>query len=417
MKRSAEILCIGTELLMGDIINTNAAFIARELTALGVDVYHQTVVGDNPARLREAVELALSRSDILITTGGLGPTYDDLSKETIADCLGKTLVMHEPTYQKLKAQCEATGREMTPPWVKQAMMPEGAIILENSNGTAPGCCIEKDGKLAFMMPGPPREMEEMFRTGIAPILRKDSDYALYSTTLYLYGIGEPEVETRLHDLMEKSVNPTVAPYIKTSEVKLRVTAKAASKEEADRISAPVIEEIKEKVGEFLYGIDVEEMQIAVVELLREKGLTVATAESLTGGLIASRITEVSGASSVFSWGVVTYSNEAKHQLLGVKEETLAEFSAISKETAMEMAKGARERSGADIAIAVTGNAGPTPSEGKPVGMVFVAVDSEKYSAVTELRSMRQTDKDLRALIRHRTALQAFDFIMKAAKCY
>lgn len=417
MKRSAEILCIGTELLMGDIVNTNAAFIAKELTLLGIDVYHQTVVGDNPSRLKEAIALAISRSDILITTGGLGPTYDDLSKETLAGFFGRELVLHEPSYQKLKEQYEALGRKLTPNVIKQAYMPKGAIVLNNDNGTAPGCCIMQDGKLAFMMPGPPREMEEMFRCEIVPLLLKDSDHALFSHTMHFYGIGESDVEYRLHDLMEQSLNPTIAPYVKTAEVKLRITAQAKNKEEAEALILPIMEQIKGEIGEYLYGIDVEDMQTAAVSLLKEKKLTVATAESCTGGMIAERITQVSGASQVFQWGAVSYSNQVKQQLLGVTEETLRKYSAVSEETAREMAKGARARSGADIAVAVTGNAGPEPSEGKPVGLVYVAVESDRFSKVVKMESARKSDKDLRELIRHKAALQAFDLIIKATKCY
>lgn len=412
--KSAEILCIGTEILMGDIVNTNAAYIAKELTNLGITMYHQTVVGDNPQRLKDSLALAFSRSDIVITTGGLGPTYDDLSKETIASYFGRKLQMDEESLQSVIEFHEKLNIPMPENNKKQAMMPEGATIFPNPNGTAPGCAIEQDGKTAIMLPGPPREMAPMFDHYVVPFLLKDSGKVLLSHNLHFYGIGESLLETKLHALMEKSLNPTVAPYAKTGEVMVRVSAMAKDAAEAEQMMAPVIGEIKETAGEFLYGIDVGDLQTAAVRALREKGLQAATAESCTGGYVSKRLTDVSGSSAVFECGVCTYSNRMKQQLLGVKESTLQKYSAVSPETAAEMAAGVRELSGADIGVAVTGNAGPEPSEGKPVGLVYIAVDSDWHKEVYEMNINRRDEK-LREMIRYLASSRALYMLLQTAK--
>ena len=271
-QRSAEILCIGTEILMGDIVNTNAAYIAKELAGLGINVYHQSVVGDNPQRLREALELAFSRADIVITTGGLGPTYDDLSKETIAAFFGRELVMDQESLHRIECHFLRQNRPMTENNKKQAMMPQGCIIFPNNNGTAPGCAIEgtgeQQGKTAIMLPGPPREMKPMFEESVKPFLLKDSDTRLVSHTMHFFGIGESMLESLLRDLMEHSLNPTVAPYAKTGEVQLRVTARVQNGEDAEALLQPVMEKIKEQVGGYLYGIDVGDLQTAAVHAPR-----------------------------------------------------------------------------------------------------------------------------------------------------
>lgn len=417
-QRSAEILCIGTELLMGDIINTNAAYLAKELAGLGINLYHQSVVGDNPERLRQSLQLALKRADIVITTGGLGPTYDDLSKETIAACFGRTLVMDEDSLTRIQAHFLRLGREMTDNNKKQAMMPQGCVIFQNENGTAPGCAIEGsgelEGKTAIMLPGPPREMKPMFEQQVKPYLLKDSDTRLVSHTMHFFGIGESMLEDRLRSLMEKSLNPTVAPYAKTGEVQLRVTARVKNGEDPNALLEPVMEQIRQMVGEFLYGVDVGDLQTAAVRLLTEKGLKVAVAESCTGGYLAKRITDVSGSSKVFECGVCSYSNRIKHQLLGVSERTLEEYGAISEQTATEMASGVRNLSGADIGISVTGNAGPTADEGKEVGLVYIGVDSPKLTQVFTLHVNRR-DQDARETIRYLASSHALSLILKAAE--
>lgn len=417
-QRSAEILCIGTELLMGDIINTNAAYLAKELAGLGINLYHQSVVGDNPERLRQSLQLALKRADIVITTGGLGPTYDDLSKEIIAACFGRKLVMDEDSLTRIQAHFLRLGREMTDNNKKQAMMPQGCVIFQNENGTAPGCAIEGNGKLegktAIMLPGPPREMKPMFEQQVKPYLLKDSDTRLVSHTMHFFGIGESMLEDRLRSLMEKSLNPTVAPYAKTGEVQLRVTARVKNGEDPNALLEPVMEQIRQMVGEFLYGVDVGDLQTAAVRLLTEKGLKVAVAESCTGGYLAKRITDVSGSSKVFECGICSYSNRIKHQLLGVSERTLEEYGAISEQTATEMASGVRKLSGADIGISVTGNAGPTADEGKEVGLVYIGVDSPKLTQVFTLHVNRR-DQDARETIRYLASSHALSLILKAAE--
>ncbi len=412
--RSAEILCIGTEILMGNIVNTNAAYIAKELASLGVNLYHQSVVGDNPVRLRESLEIAFSRADTVITTGGLGPTYDDLTKETIADYFGRKLVLHQPSYEKLCRYFAETGREMTDNNKKQAYMPEGCQVFDNPNGTAPGCCIEQDGKTLMMLPGPPREMKPMFDHWVVPLLRNGQHNILVSRNLHFFGIGESALESRLRNLMENSLNPTIAPYAKTGEVMLRLTASVAREEDANKVMEPAMEQIQKEAGQYLYGIDVGDLQTAAVRLLKQKGLKAATAESCTGGLVSERITQVSGASKVFECGICTYSNQMKASILGVKCETLQKYGAISKETAAEMAAGIRRVSGADIGVSVTGNAGPSASEGKDVGLVYVGVSSEPLSEVLELH-IRRTDDDAREYIRYIASSNAIYEIIKAAK--
>ena len=416
--KTAEILCVGTELLMGNVVNTNATAIARGLAELGLNLYHQSVVGDNPGRLREAVELALSRSDLLITTGGLGPTYDDLTKETIAGCLGRGLLPHEESRRAVLEHFRRMGRAPCPNNLKQAMMPEGARVFPNRNGTAPGCAIfgagKWEGKVAILLPGPPRECEPMFREEVMPFLQEGSDTRLVSRCLYFFGIGESALAQKLDRLMRESQNPTVAPYAKTGEVMLRVTASVTDESEAEALMAPVLAQISEAAGEFLYGVDVGDLQTAAVHLLKEKGLHVATAESCTGGLVSKRLTEVSGSSEVFECGICCYSNRIKAELLGVKENTLRTFGAVSREAAAEMAAGVRRLSGADIGISVTGNAGPSASEGKPVGLVYIGVDSLPYREVIELH-IRRTDEDAREYIRWLASSNALDQILKAAK--
>ncbi len=413
-QKSAEILAIGTELLMGNTINTNAAYLARGLAQNGINVYHQEVVGDNPQRLMDSLTQAFTRSDIVITTGGLGPTYDDLSKETIASYFGRKLVMDEASLEHIKQHFATIGRVMTDNNRKQAMMPEGCTIFPNPNGTAPGCAIEKDGKVAFMLPGPPREMKPMFEHYVIPYLLKDSDTRLCSRMIRFFGIGESGLETKLHDLMVSSTNPTLAPYAKSGEVMLRITVRVGREEDPEPLFAPMIEKIEEAAGEFIYGIDIENLQTAAVNRLKETGKTAATAESCTGGYVSKRLTEVPGASEVFQCGVCTYSNEMKEQLLQVSHETLSQYGAVSSETAKEMAAGVRRLSKADIGVATTGIAGPQGgTEEKPVGLVYVAVDSENYSEVLELHIPSRGD-DAREYIRYIASSHALHLIWKAA---
>ncbi len=414
-QKSAEILAIGTELLMGNVVNTNATYIAKGLADNGINVFHQAVVGDNPKRLEESLRLAFSRSDIVITTGGLGPTYDDLTKETIAAFFGKKLVMDEESLSLIENFFKKLGREMSENNKKQAMMPEGCTIFPNPNGTAPGCAIEKDGKIAFMLPGPPREMRPMFDNYVIPYLLKDSDTVLASRMIHLFGIGESMLEHKLHDVMVNSSNPTLAPYAKSGEVQLRVTARVDRDEDPEPILQPMIEKVKEVAGEFIYGIDIGDLQTAAVQLLKEKGLHAATAESCTGGYISKRITEVDGASAVFDCGVCSYANEIKEKVLGVSHETLVKYGAVSEQCAKEMAAGIRKLSGAEIGVSTTGIAGPGGgTDEKPVGLVYVAVDSDNYSEVLKLNVPSRSD-DAREYIRYIASSNALYLIWKAAK--
>lgn len=413
--KTAEIICVGTELLMGSTLNTNATEIAAALAGIGLNLYHSSVVGDNPARLAEAVKLALSRADIVITTGGLGPTYDDLTKETVAACMGKKLVLHPECLKEIEEYFARAHREMAPTNEKQAWLPEGCIVLHNPNGTAPGCLMEADGKIVAVLPGPPREMRPMLQNELLPHLMQKGQ-RLVSHELHFYGIGESELEYKLHDLMAKSKNPTIAPYAGTGEVKLRVTASLPEGEDAETLLQPAIKKILAAAGDYCYGIDVPDLQTAVVQSLRQKGLTVASAESCTGGLVAARLTKVPGASAVFGCGIVSYNNTVKAEVLGVDPAIIEQHTAVSAETAAAMAEAVRKKSGADIGIGVTGNAGPSASEGQPVGLVFVAVASEKYSHVSRLFIDRH-DADARNLIRHFAALRALSLILRAAGYY
>lgn len=414
-KDSAEILCVGTEILLGNIVNTNSADISQGLAELGINMYHHTVVGDNPQRLREALETAFSRNNIVITTGGLGPTYDDLSKETIAGFFGRKLIRHDPTVKAIEAFFRRIGGEMTENNLKQAMMPEGCVVLDNHNGTAPGAILEGEGRIAVMLPGPPREMRPMFREQVMPWLAKRSDRILRSHCVYFFGIGESALENQLRAEMERMTNPTLAPYAKEGEVMLRVTASAATEAQAETMMVPVIDMLCERFGELIYGVDVGDLQTAAVELLRSRRLKVATAESCTGGYLAKRLTDVPGSSEVFECGVVSYANDVKEKLLCVRNETLTDYGAVSPQTAREMAEGIRKLSGADIGVSLTGIAGPDGgSAEKPVGLVYVGISSPWHSEVKELRLGRGYDEE-RELVRLLASSHALSLVMKAAR--
>ena len=389
---SAEILCVGTELLLGDIINTNASFIARELSKIGIAMYHQTVVGDNASRLEEAVKCALSRSDILITSGGLGPTYDDITKETVAAALGKEMYYDEATAERIHRYFDRIGRRMPPSNEKQAMTPVGATVIENPRGTAPGLIIsgefEGEERTVVMLPGPPCELEPMTVESIIPALSQKfniGERVFFSRNLHFVGIGESSLEEIIRPLMD-SKNPTVAPYAGEGEVRLRVTASAESTEQAMKACDAMIERIKEYgVGKYMYSVDIPTLEETLVTVLKQKGLTFTCAESCTGGLISKRITDVSGASAVYPGGICSYSNEVKAGILGVKEETLEKYTAVSEQTAREMAEGVRRAIGTDIGVSVTGYAGPGGgTEADPVGTVYVGVSTKEGTLVRRL---------------------------------
>ncbi|MCH5185146.1 MAG: competence/damage-inducible protein A [Oscillospiraceae bacterium] len=406
---NAEIISVGTELLLGEILNTDAQFLARRLSETGIDVYYQTVVGDNRQRLSESVRCALERADIVIASGGLGPTPDDLTKEVLSECMGEELVMHEESLEEIKGYFRAIGHEMAENNKKQAMMPKNAIILKNNNGTAPGAIIEKNGKIVIMLPGPPNELEPMFNESVLPYLKSKSEYILYSRVLQIFGMGEAMVASKLEDMMNEYENPTVAPYAKTAGVRLRITAKCKSEEEGIRLTEPVEKKIKEILGDVVYGYGDETIQEALVRLLAEKGLTISAAESCTGGCFAGMITDVAGASGVLNESVVTYANSAKMKYLGVREDTLARFGAVSEQTAKEMAEGIRKAARADIGIGITGIAGPGgASADKPVGLVYIGAASKSGTTVKRI-----TLKGNREKIRHQACVYALDAARRA----
>ena len=410
--RSAEILCVGTELLLGDIINTNASYISRRLAALGIPVYRQAVVGDNPERMRQAIAESFSRSDCLILSGGLGPTCDDITKEMVAEHFGLELVLNQEALDRMMEYFSMTGRNMTKNNEKQAMAPIGARVLQNNWGTAPGFVIEKDGKTAILLPGPPIELEPMWRERVEPYLFERSNSVIVSKNIYILGMGESMVEEKLRYMMEELENPTVAPYAGNGECRVRVSARAKDEATASDMCDRQIEEIrKTEVGEFIYGIDVDSMENALVLKLRERGMTLATAESCTGGLIAKRVTDLAGCSDVFLGGCVTYANEAKERLIGVSRETLEKYGAVSEQTAREMARGVRLALGADVGIATTGIAGPgggTPD--KPVGTVYIAVSTEEGEKV---KLLTLSPKRSREFIRICAATNAMSLALKS----
>ena len=370
----AEIISVGTEILLGDILNTNAQFLAKELASLGIDVYHQSVVGDNEDRLLKLFEESLNRSDIVITTGGLGPTKDDLTKEIAAKYFGQELVFNENSWQKIKLYFEKLGKIPSINNEKQAYFPKEAIILENNNGTAPGAILKKDKKTIILLPGPPREMKLMYEESVKPYLKNLSKEIMVSKTLKFFGIGESSLEEELMDLINQQSNPTIAPYAKESEVTLRITAKAKNYEEAMKLINPVVLEIEDRVGKYLYSKDNKNLEDVLVEELMKNNLTISVAESCTGGMVSSTLINYPGISSVFMEGCVTYSNDAKIKSLNVKKETLDKFGAVSKETAMEMAKGIADRYKTNIGISTTGIAGPEGgSADKPVGLVYFGI--------------------------------------------
>lgn len=409
MAYCAEIIAVGTELLLGDIANTDAQTVSQGLSELGINVFYHTVVGDNPARLKQAVEIAKSRADIIITTGGLGPTYDDLTKQMLAECFGLPLELDEAQLVKLKSYFEKIGREMTPNNEQQVWLPKGCTVLENDWGTAPGCAFFADGVHVLMLPGPPRECVPMMRERAMPYLEKLSDGVIVSHNIRIIGMGESSVESKLREQMEKMENPSLAPYAKEGEVLLRVTGKAESREAADALTKPVVEKVQGIFGQLVYGVDVANLEDAVIALLKEKGLTLATAESCTGGLVSQKLTNVPGASEVYVGGVCSYTNELKMQLLGVSKHILDTCGAVSKPCAEQMARGAALNLGADIAVSVTGIAGPGGgTEEKPVGTVFVSVYS---GGVHWTRKLNHQGWD-RARIRNVSALTALDMVRR-----
>ena len=405
---NAEIISVGTELLLGETINTDAADVARLLSEFGINVFWQTVVGDNPGRLEQIVRRAKERSDMIITTGGLGPTCDDLTKETVAAAFGKKLVLNKEEEARLRGLYKERNTYMTENHLQQVMLPEGCTVLVNDWGTAPGCAFEAEGCLVIMLPGPPLECGPMLEHRVRPLLEARSDSLILSHSVRIFGIGEGTMEYQLRDLMNEMTNPTLAPYAKEGECLVRVTAKARTKEEAEEMIAPWVQRVRDELGVFAYGVDSENIQSYAMNRLIESGRTISVAESCTGGLVGDLMTNTPGASGVFLGGVIVYTDEMKQKLLGVDAECLREFGAVSRETAVQMAEKCRERLGTDLALSVTGLAGPGDDGVHTVGTVFVALAAPEGTFVRRLYK----DKWGRERIKHAAANHAFDMIRR-----
>ncbi len=406
---NAEIISVGTELLLGQVVNTDAAIVARELSALGINLLHSSVVGDNPQRLKEAVETAIGRSELLIMTGGLGPTTDDLTKETVVAAAGKRLVLHEESLHRIRTYFNAAT--VTKNQEKQAWLPEGCTVLRNDNGTAPGCAFTaKNGCVILMLPGPPSELAPMMKNQAVPFLKRGQESVIVSHNVHIYGRGEAPVAQLMDDKMDGE-NPTLAPYAKEGECYLRVTAKAENEEAADKLCKPLIDEIKRRLGDYVYSVDIESLEELVVGELQKQGKTLAVAESCTGGLLAKRITDIPGSSAVFHMGCVTYANEAKEELLFVPHETLEAYGAVSPETATSMAQGIVKRAGSHIGVGITGIAGPDGgTDEKPIGLVYIALSDGENTWVAKRSPIGRTKT--REWHRHCAASQALDMVRR-----
>lgn len=378
-----EIISVGTELLLGHVTNTDARDISEMLSKIGINVKYHTVVGDNPERLRQCVETAKSRADIIITTGGLGPTCDDLTKQILAEAFGLKLVENKAEREGLYDYIRY-GKRFTDNNFNQALLPEGCTVFHNNCGTAPGCGFEKDGKIVVMIPGPPKECNAMFHESALPYLRRLSEELIVSHSVRIFGLGESTVDDIFAEEMNHMTNPTMAPYAKECDCLLQITAKAKSEDEAEKMIAPVMEHVMQRLGDVVYGVDVECIEESVIKLLREKGMTFSAAESCTGGDVARRFTDMPGASAFFKGGVVTYTNEAKAKLLGIDPALIEEKGAVSYEVAKAMAENVRTMLGTGIGVGVTGLAGPDGDGVHEVGTVFVSLAVEGETFVKEL---------------------------------
>ncbi len=408
MPYTAELIAVGTELLLGEIANTDAQVISRGLSGLGINVFYHTVVGDNPARLRQAVDIARSRADIIITTGGLGPTCDDLTKTVLAAAFGKELVYNEEAARRLEDYFARSGRPLTENNYQQAYLPQGCTPFQNNWGTAPGCGFACDGVRVVMLPGPPSECAPMFRQCALPYLADLADGVIYSRSLRIFGRGESAVEALLRDRMNAMENPTLAPYAKEGEVELRLTARGDTEAAAQALIAPEEAALRAMLGDLVYGADEDSLEGVCLALLRERGLTLSAAESCTGGLVAQRITALPGASAVFKGGVVSYWSEVKAGVLGVPEDMLEEQGAVSAPVARAMARGVRALMGTDLAISVTGVAGPDRDErDNPVGLVYIGLAWDGGDYVREICNPGPRER-----IRRLAANHGFDLVRR-----
>ena len=407
---TAEIISVGTELLLGNILNTNAQYLSRELADLGITVQRESTIGDNQGRLADFVNEAKARCDLLVFTGGLGPTADDLTKETVAACYGDTLAFDEEEWAKITRYFARSGRETTPNNRKQAMVPVHGRKIVNHHGTAPGAWFEQDGRCAVLMPGVPSEMKAMWTESIRPLLLERQNCTLHSITLRVLG-GESNLEYQVRDLLDHA-NPTAAIYCKTGECEIRITARAASDEDGEKMCRAYARKFYDLLGDAVYDEDVAGLEETVVRILKEKGLTVSTAESCTGGMIAERITAVSGSSEVFGYGFVTYWEQAKAKLVGVDPDVIARYNVVSVPVAAQMALGAAKASGSDIAVSVTGVAGPTGGDAvRPVGTVYLGAARGETVYVKKLFVSRPD----RALVRARAAQAALELVLRLAQ--
>jgi len=406
--RSAEILTIGTEILLGDLVDTNSAYLGGRLAALGVSIYRHTTVGDNSERITAALREAASRTDLVITTGGLGPTSDDLTNQCLGEAAGREMVEYPEARRHVDEMFRRFGREPTPSNYKQALFPEGSKLIPNPVGTAMGTMLELDGALVATFPGVPGEMRQMFEDTLEPLIRERSEGAIVSRTLWFTGIGESALAEQVQDLLDAS-DPTVAPLAGQGKVRLRITTRANTPDEAENKITPVADEILARLSDYYFGEDDETLESALGKLLTERGATLALTESCTGGLLAKRLTDGAGASAYFVEGLVTYSNESKEHLLGVPNDLLVEHGAVSEPVAGAMAEGVRKAAGTDYGLSVTGVAGPDGgSEEKPVGLVFVGISDEEGTEVErlDLSAWRRS----REAIRERSANRAFDIL-------
>ena len=407
---TAEIISVGTELLLGNILNTNAQYLSRELADLGITVQRESTIGDNQGRLADFVNEAKARCDLLVFTGGLGPTADDLTKETVAACYGDTLAFDEEEWAKITSYFARTGRETTPNNRKQAMVPVHGRKIVNHHGTAPGAWFEQDGRCAVLMPGVPSEMKAMWTESVRPLLMERQNCTLHSVTLRVLG-GESDIEYKVRDLLENP-NPTAAIYCKTGECEIRITARAATDEDGEKMCRAYARKFYDLLGDAVYDEDVAGLEETVVRTLKEKGLTVSTAESCTGGMIAERITAVSGSSEVFGYGFVTYWEQAKAKLVGVDPDVIARYNVVSAPVAAQMALGAAKASGSDIAVSVTGVAGPTGGDAvRPGGTVYLGAARGETVCVKKLFVSRPD----RALVRARAAQAALELVLRLAQ--
>jgi nicotinamide-nucleotide amidase len=382
------IIAVGTELLFGQVVNTNAAYISDRLNHLGFNVMYHFVVGDNPGRLREMLDLALSKTDLVILTGGLGPTQDDLTKKIVADAMGSELYLNEECLADIRSYFEDRGRKMADNNIRQAYIPVGADVFRNERGTAPAFALMKDGKCAICLPGPPREMSWVFDNCVVPYIRRFMSRQMYYRIIRTIGIGESDLETELMPLIDGQTDPTIATYAKEGECTLRVASQRDTIEEAREAVENMIDKISGIVGDWIYSTDNEELNEVVVKKLREKGLKLTSAESCTGGCFAASITDVPGASNVFEYGFVTYSEGAKESVIGVDPDIIKKYTVVSSETALAMAEGAFSKSGADIAVSITGFAGPDADEGREPGTAFIGYCFRGRKGTLEVRTGR-----------------------------